>query len=177
MEADRKQATSIELAALLMDAVCAPATQEEEALRQLTVQLRVDLGRTRSELMFLRAFAVDFATSMTLGAGPERQAIQERYLQHWERLDREVGGGLLADLRARLEYYTEALDQPGREPTGLKGMMGRAFARCCGDGPAVQELAFLGGEMFGAVFDEIAGLLQDVEIVFCQAGGWDGVPQ
>jgi hypothetical protein len=177
MRTDKKQASSIELAALLMDAVCAPASQEEEALRQLAAQLRVDLSRTRSELMFLRAFAVDFATSMALGAGPERQAIQERCYQHWERLDREVGGGLLTDLKARLEYYTEVLDQPGREPTGLKGMMGRAFAHCCGDGPAVQELAFLGGEMFGAVFDEIAGLLQDVEIVFRPTGGWDGVPQ
>lgn len=177
MRADRKQASSIELAALLMDAVCAPASQEEDALRQLTAQLRVDLSRTRSELMFLRAFAVDFAASMALGAGPEHQAIQECYYQHWERLDHQVGGGLLTDLKARLEYYTEVLDQPGREPTGLKGMMGRAFARCCGDGPAGQELAFLGGEMFGAVFDEIADLLQDVEIVFSPAGGWDGVPQ
>lgn len=165
MSASRKEATPIELAALLMDTVCAPTPQEQDALGELAAQLQVDLGKMQIELMFLRAFAVDFAIDMALGAGLERQAIRAHYYRHWERISQETGEEVLADLQARLNFYAEALEEPGQDPTSLKGTIGRAFALCCGEGSTVQELALLGGEMFGALFDEIAELLQEVDIV------------
>jgi len=174
MEPSRKEATPIELAALLMDVVCTPSEPEQAPLRELATHLQVDLGRIQSELMFLRAFAVDFATTMTLGYGPEQKTILERYYQHWERVGQEVGSDLLVDLQARLQVYTETVGSPEMNPAGLKGLLGQTFARCCQAGEAEAELAVLGGAMFGALFEEVTDLLQSVDIVLYTLGEGNG---
>ena len=174
MEFSRREATPIEIAALLMDAVCTPEEKEQAALNELADHLQVDLDQMQSELLFLRAFAVDFATAMALGQAPERQAILERYYLHWEQIDQEVGGGLLADLQARLQLYTETVGSHERAPAGLKGLVGRAFAQCCGGDEVEEELAVLGGEMFGALFEEVVDLLQEVDIALHASGGENG---
>lgn len=166
MESNRKEASPIEIAALLMDAVCTPTDAEQDALRELATHLQVDLERMQSELMFLRAFAVDFATSMTLGQSRAREEILSRYYQHWERIDREVGGGLTTDLQSRLQLYTENLDSSEGSAADLQGLIGGIFARCCGAAEAEGELVLLGGAMFGALFAEIADLLQEVDIAY-----------
>jgi len=164
MKADRKEASPIEIAALLMDAVCTPTDAEQDALRELASHLRVDLERMQSELMFLRAFAVDFATSMTLGQSREREEILGRYYQHWEGIDREVGGGLMTDLQSHLQLYTENLDSSEESVADLQELIGGIFARCCDAAEAEGELVLLGGAMFGALFAEIADLLREVDI-------------
>jgi len=165
MEPTRKEASPIEIAALLMDAVCSPADTEQDALRGLADHLQIDLERMQSELMFLRAFTADFAISMTLGQSRAREEILGRYYQHWEKIDREVGGQVMADLQSRLQLYTETLSSPEGVAADLQDLMGRIFAGCCDAAAGEGELAFLGGTMFGALFSEIADLLQEVDIV------------
>ena len=84
MDALRREATPVEIAALLMNAVCTPAEREQAALAELAEQIGVDLGHLQSELMLLRAFAVDFAMAMTLGQTLVRRAILMRIHQHWD---------------------------------------------------------------------------------------------
>ena len=174
MEFSRREATPIEIAALLMDAVCTPEEREQTALGELAAHLQIDLDQMQSELLFLRAFAVDFATAMALGQAPERQAILERYYLHWEQIDQEAGGGLLTDLQARLQLYTETVGSHERTPAGLKGLVGRTFARCCERDEVEEELTVLGGEMFGALFEEVVDLLQEVDIALNALGEENG---
>jgi hypothetical protein len=163
MEYSSKEATPIEIAAMLMDAACTSVQAEQEAVAALAAHLRVDLAQMQLELMFLRAFAVDFATSMTLGAGPEREAVLDCYYRHWDRIDQEVGG-VMEDLQVRLQTYMDAINSPEVEPTGLQEIAGRTFARCCQKEVEEQDLALFGGAMFGALYAEIATLLQEVDI-------------
>ena len=171
MEAPRREATPVEIAALLMDAVCTPTEREQTALAELAVRLGVDLGHLQSELMLLRAFAVDFATAMTLGQTPARRAILMRIYQHWERLDREVGAGLLEDLQEHLALYGEAVGTVGGDKAGLSALVGRAFAQCCRGGEHGEDLALLGGSMFGAFFEEIADLLDNLDVALAPGEG------
>ena len=74
----KRQATPVELAALLMDAACRSSDAEESALRKLAEFFKLDLHGMLDELMFLRAFTVDFAIAITLGDGPEKEQILAR---------------------------------------------------------------------------------------------------
>ena len=171
MDALRREATPVEIAALLMNAVCTPAEREQAALAELAEQVGVDLGHLQSELMLLRAFAVDFAMAMTLGQTLVRRAIFMRIYQHWERLDREVGAGLLEDLQDRLVLYSEAIGTVVGDKAGLSGLIGRAFAQCCAGGERGGDLALLGGSMFGAFFEEIADFFDDLDVVLAPGEG------
>ena len=165
MKTPRREATPIEIASLLMDAVCTRAEREQAALAELVVHLGVDLGHLQSELMFLRAFAVDFAMVMTVGQTPESRAILMRIHQHWERLDREVDAGLLEDLQDRLALYGKEVGTMAGDKGGLSGQVGRAFAQCCRGGERGEDLALLGGSMFGAFFEEIANIFDELDVV------------
>ena len=169
----RKEATPVEIAVLLMDAVCTPSAQEQEALSELAAFLRLDPAQLQTELMFLRAFAADFATSLTLGQSREREAILGHYYRHWERIDRQVGG-VMADLQIRLQFYTNAVSALEAHPAGLQEQLGYAFVECCQAGEAEKDLVVLGGTMFGALFAEIADLLQEVDIVLRDGEGEAG---
>lgn len=161
----KKQATSVELAALLVDTVRVPGSGEQEALRELAEFLGVERGSMESELMFLRAFAVDFATFMALGDAPERVAITERFYQHWETISDEVDASVFDDLQDRISYYNEAIhsDSGG---SGLTAQIGLAFSERCGvDEEGGEDLAMLGGSMFVALFEEVSDLLSGIDIV------------
>lgn len=162
----KKQATPVELGALLMDTACRPSGAEESALRELAEFLDVDLQGMLAELMFLRAFSVDFALQITLGEGPERQAILAAYYQHWEMVGNEAGIDIADELQNRLQYYLESTDADEGAGSGLTGQVGFAFAtRLVGSGEWRDDLAMLGGSMFAALFEEVTELIQEVEIV------------
>ena len=171
MPENRKEATPIEVAALMMDAVCTPSDREEEALRELAAHLQVPLETIQSELLYLRAFAVDFATSVTMPESPEKNAVVERYNGHWGLIGKEAGEGVLEDLELRLRAYAEAVSSSAPNPEGLRGLVGKVFARICAAAVNLpghasgEELAFLGGAMFAALFDEMADLFDSVDIV------------
>lgn len=157
----------MELAALLVDTVCVPGSGEQEALGELAGFLGVERGSMESELMFLRAFAVDFATVMALGDAPERLAITERFYHHWETISEQVDASVFDDLQDRLSYYTEAIHSDGAG-AGLTAQIGLAFAERCNAGEeeeGSEDLAMLGGSMFVALFEEVSDLLNGIDIV------------
>lgn len=165
MPSTRRQATPVELAALLVEAVCVPDSSEEDAVEELAQFAEVPASAVLSELMFVRAFAVEFGAETTLGDSEEKRAIFERYYQHWEMLADKTDGNLLEDLQERLEYYTDAVHLPS-QVSGLTGQIGVAFAaRCHSDPQGREDLAMLGGSLFAALFEEIAELLQSIEIL------------
>ena len=166
----KNQATPVELAALFMDTACRPSGAEENALSQLAEYLDIDLSGMLAELMFLRAFSVDFAIQITLGeGGKEKEAILAHYYQHWEMVGNEADVDITEDLRDRLHYYLEATQSPEGAGSGLTQQVGLAFATRLvggrGGGDGLEDLAVLGGSMFAALFDELTKLLEDVEIV------------
>ena len=173
VETPKKEATPVELSALLMDAVCTPSERERVALGELAGHLGVELGQLQSELMFLRAFALDFAIGLALGEGPEQRAILVHLHQHWERLDKDIGAGLLQDLEHRFALYGEEVGSSGGDSTGLSGLVGRVFARCCQSESQGEDLALLGGSMFSAFFAEIADLFEEIEVVLISGEGVD----
>lgn len=171
MATPAKEATPIEISALLMDAVCTPAEREQAALDELANHLGIRVGHLQSELMFLRAFAVDFAIALTLGQTPARQAIMTRIDQHWQRLDNEVGAGLLEDLQDRLTRYRDEVGSTESGSTGLSGLVGRIFAQCCQGGDQGEDLSLLGGSMFAAFFAEVADFFEEIEVVLLPGEG------
>ena len=171
----KQQATPGELAVLMVETVCVSASGEREALQELADFLQVERSRVESELMFLRAFAVDFATTMALGDSPERMAISALFYEHWEAVSDQAGTVVLDDLQDRIGYYTEVIHAPEDVYQGLAGQVGAAFAACCragGDGTeeeGQEEAAMLGGSMFAALFDEVSEMLSGLDIVLYES--------
>jgi len=166
MPSTKRQATPVELAALLMEAVCVAGSSEQEAVEEMAQIVEVPAQAMFSELMFLRAFAVEFGAEMALGDSEEKRAIFERYYQHWEMVGDKTDSNLMDDLQERLEYYTNAVHAPTSEVSGLTGQIGVAFAaRCRAQDEGREDLAMFGGSLFAAMFDEIAELLQGIEIL------------
>ena len=171
MDARNQEATPIEIAALLMEAVCTPAEQEQDALGQLAAHLGVELPVIQAELMYLRAFAVDFATAMALSESPEKEAIEANYYHHWDRIAQEAGAEVLDDLRQRLDFYTGVVNDSAASTNLLKDQIGQAFAWYCQVGESNPDLAVLGGAMFAAFFDEVVDLFDRVDIVLYEGNG------
>ena len=148
-----------------MDTVCGAAAAGDAAVAELAEFLRLPAEQLQGELMFVRAFAVDFAAAMTLGESAERQEIQARYYEHWDRVASQAGGDVLADLDHRLQYYAGAVGDAAAG-AGLAAQVGEAFAALCRaqEGGAA-ELAVLGGSMFAALFEEVCDLLSTIDIV------------
>ena len=170
----KKNATPIEIGALLMETVCVSGASEQPALEELAEYLGTPLGRMQSELLFLRAFAVDFALNMSLGDGPARWAIADQYYRHWETVAEGAGEDTIDGLEEHLNYYTEVVNTSHIGTAGLTEQVGMAFASRClstadedGDSPSgsSSDLAMLGGSMFVALFDEVSDILTQVEIV------------
>ncbi|HIG16751.1 MAG TPA: hypothetical protein EYQ31_05370, partial [Candidatus Handelsmanbacteria bacterium] len=59
-DTSRKQASPVELAALLAESVCVPGEGEQEAVGELAAALQVNADVLAEELLYLRAFAADF---------------------------------------------------------------------------------------------------------------------
>lgn len=148
-----------------MDTVCGPAASGDEAVAELSAFLELPAERLQGELMFVRAFAVDFAAAMALGDSEEKGALFAHYYEHWEGVSSQAGPDLMADLDHRLQYYAEAVREDAGG-AGLTSQVGRAFALLCqpeeGGG---EELVVLGGSMFAALFEEVCDLLSSIDIV------------
>lgn len=148
-----------------MDAICLPAEREQDALRALTGALGVELGQVQSELMFLRAYAADLAFATALADESARLDLQTRLYRHWQRLESDAEMGLSEDLQDRLALYAQAAGGQQKGFGSLRDAVGSAFARCCADGDINADLAYLGGAMFAAFYDEVCGFLEAVEPV------------
>ena len=161
----RNQATPVELSALLVECVCVPGAGEQEAVGQLAEALHVQPDTLAEELLYLRAFAVDFAVLMSLGDAPAKDHILSRYYEHWQRIDEEAEGARAA-LEERLQGYAAVVGEvaPGG---GLARQLGIALAaRVSVDaGDAAVELMVFGARLFAVLYDEVTSLLTEVDIL------------
>lgn len=162
-EEDPRQATPVELAAVLMDAVCRTTVQEKDSIEQLALTLDANAGRIVSELMYLRAFAVDLALEVELGDDSGRDYIMGHYSSHWARIDDQVPG-TVTELSEHLDRYREAVRHPAGQGR-LGESVGAMFADRCRVESGRSDLALFGAAMFTSLYDEVARLLADVELV------------
>jgi hypothetical protein len=168
------QVAPIELAAVLMDAICTPAEREREAIEELTDYLGMDVEQVQSELVFLRAFAVDLAVTTALGQDEGRDTMQRYLHQNWQRLESESGNPLADDLYERFEVYARMASNSNPQPGGLRGAVGQVFAHCCNAGERAADMALLGGAMFAAFYEEICQLFDSVDLVVSPEDESDG---
>lgn len=166
---NRREASPVELAALLADSVLVPGPGEQDAVQQLGQALAVPADRISEELMFLRAFAVDFAVLMSLGDAPAKDQILGGYYEHWRRIDAEAEGAMEA-LEERLRDYAALVGsiEPGQG--GLGRQVGQALAVRCGVQAGIEagELMVFGARLFAVLYDEVTQLLTDVDIVLLE---------
>lgn len=162
----RNQATPVELSALLVECVCVPGAGERAAVGQLAAALQVQPEAIAEELLYLRAFAVDFAVLMSLGDAPAKDQILSHYYQHWQRIDEEAEGARAA-LEERLQGYAAIVGEVAPGGGGLARQLGIGLAaRIDVDaGDAAAELMIFGARLFAVLYDEVTSLLTEVDIL------------
>ncbi|MEE2659504.1 MAG: hypothetical protein VX733_13440 [Candidatus Latescibacterota bacterium] len=160
---ERRPVTTAEVATLLIETVCVSGDSETQALAELADALAVSAELLISEMLFLRAFTVEFALTLTLAEGHGREQVEAHYGQHWERIDHESGEQVVPALEEHLQFYGEIVGEGQASALGLATSVGVAFAQRCGAGDT-QELVLLGGRMFGALLEEVSALLTEAEI-------------
>ena len=166
----RKQATPVELSALLVECVCVPGPGEQEAVRPLAAAVQVSPEAISEELLYLRAFAVDFAVLMSLGDAPAKDQILSLYYEHWQRID-EQAAGTRAALEERLQGYAAVVGDVTPGHGGLARQLGLALVGHIGADPgsaagdAAGELMIFGARLFAVLYDEVTSLLTEVDIL------------
>lgn len=177
---DNKQATAVELSALLVECVCVPGPGEGQAVAALASALAMRPEVIAEELLYLRAFAVDFAVLMSLGDAPAKDQILSRYYEHWDRIDREAEGTRDA-LEQRLRDYAGVVGDVEPGAGGLARRLGIALAAFCGnsngsppaepasgDNQAAAELMVFAARLFAALYDEVTSMLTEVDIILLE---------
>jgi hypothetical protein len=165
----RKQATPVELAAILAESVFVPGEGERQAVEKLAELLEVKADVISEELLYLRAFAVDFAVLMSLGDSPAKDQILSGYYEHWQRIDADAPG-TMEILEERLRDFAAIVGDIELGAGGLTRQLGITLAaRCQVDaGPAAGELMVFGGRLFAVLYEELTALLTEVEIVLLE---------
>lgn len=165
---DNKQATPVELSAILVECVCVAGPGEPEAVAALASSLQLRPDAIAEELLYLRAFAVDFAVLMSLGDAPAKDQILSRYYDHWDRIDAEAEG-TRAVLEQRLLDYAAVVGDVEPGHGGLGRQLGIALAAHCGvadnGGDASGELMVFAARLFAVLYDEVTSLLTEVDII------------
>lgn len=105
-----------------------------EDTRDIIVRLQKILDglltdRAYFEIIFLRAFAVDYITTVTLGDSPKRNAILDAYYELFKNTatSSPTGPVVLEGLLSRLHVYAEAVDNSSDED--VSWTVGKTFAQ------------------------------------------------
>lgn len=170
-EPPQRQATAIELSAVLFQAVVIPGAGEQEAAASVATALDVPTAHVQLELLHARAFAVEMALRVGLSDTPAAQQLREQYaarLREQSGQEQEAAWELLQE---RLGMYEAAVETAAA--SGLATLVGNSFSRLFEPGPAAGpaaremagDLAHLGGRLFAALFEEVNGLLAEVELI------------
>ena len=154
----------IGLAGALSDAICVLSETEERALRELSRTLGVDWARLQSELVFLRASAVDLAAVTALGDGPLCDDLRQGIRDRWQRLAGRSGVDFEGEIDERTAPYGQVVSDPQKTSGSLRDAVGFVFSQCCTDGDPNADLAHLGGAMFAALYDEVYQLLEAIDL-------------
>ena len=115
--------------ALILLVLGKPSIAYQEALEALPAALKIGKQLFLEEMLYLRTFLGDYATTETLGRTPLRDAVLQAYdAQFLQRLGSTEGER--AKLNSRFLTYTKAVNTPHEH--GPPWMVGKAFAELCG---------------------------------------------
>ena len=139
------------------------ARDENDVDRQLLAGLPEDIDRTRvkSELRYLRAFAIEFAATQSTSNPEVRKAARDGFYAML-RLEVELSGAFsLETLDSRYVAYSKASQQ--NHHLGLPYCIGKEFATSCG-APDNIGLVLPAAHYFGVSCAMIAQRLKDVRL-------------
>lgn len=120
-----------------------------------------DKERASTELLFLSAFAVDFATQLVVGPSEELQALVSEYAAHLKKC--LTPDGWLA-LQQRLACYAEPARAMGASgPDGMR-KVGEAFAELCGHEPWDWDVVVPATVFLAATIEGVTEYLGAIEI-------------
>ena len=161
----KRQATAIELSAVLVQIVVVPGASEAEAVQSLAQELGVPAGMVQLELLYARAFAIDMAFKVSLGEGREADQLRAQYTARLRQADTDPEIDAWALMQERLATYASVVD--AEDAADLASTVGRCFAMTFGQAaaPMAGDLVHLGGRLFVTLFEEVSALLTEVELV------------
>jgi hypothetical protein len=119
----------------------------------------VDRERVRDEIGCLKAWAIDYATWVTLGDSAETKAVLDAYYSH---LRSTMPAEVYEVLYNRGEFYAQAVNGP--KPNGTAGAVGAAFAMLCSHELDI-EMKLLGADLFVNTIDLVSGFLKSYRII------------
>ena len=162
----KKKATASEVAEALM-VVSAAQEQLDEDVAEIK-RIQPDLSDEKcafitKNLMFLRAFAADFATSMTLGESREKLAVLDAFSAHWDDWERDSGLPFRQEMERCFEIYTNAIKES--HPNGPAWQVGKAFSRICTGQEHDLDLVMLGNVHFASTYNKISNVKRKFKIV------------
>ena len=124
----------------------------------------MDWARLQSELVFLRASAVDLAAVTALGDGPFCDDLRHGIRDRWQRLAGRSGVDFEGEIDERIAPHGQVVSDPQKTSGSLRDAVGFVFSQCCTDGDPNADLAHLGGAMFAALYDEVHQLLEAIDL-------------
>ena len=118
----------------------------------------------KNELFFLRVFAIDYATALTLGETQTTQTILNVFYSHLlaKALGLPSGHEHWSLLATRLEEYGVVVRESDQDSLPLH--IGQAFARACGC-PMALTLCLLGTLHFAGLLTGVSGFLREFHVV------------
>lgn len=159
----RRQATAIELSAMLFQAVVVAGPGEREAAESLAQALGAPTAMVQLELLHVRAVAVEMALQVGLNDGPAATQLRAQYADRWREEETQDSAEAWELLQERLQDYAAAVE--AADASGLEATVGRCFASLFGPNEMAGDLAHLGGRLFGALLKEVSDLLTEVELI------------
>lgn len=126
--------------------------ETERQFGKYFVRAEVNREIMRNEILYLQAFAVDFATAKTLGNfTPKTNAVLDAYFKYWKEMaiKGELGSATYENLESRLLVYMKAINTPYRKTPYQNPiqMVGNAFSKFCDRED--MSLVLVGADIFG----------------------------
>lgn len=125
----KKKLTPAELAQVFFEML----EPKESALRELDkeflAQHHIDEGRFRDEMLYLKAFAIDYSIHTITGDHPKGQALRAAFMDIWLRGARTSPAQkkFFDGFVERLKIYGDAVRADGEEPGTVKLALPGAF--------------------------------------------------
>ena len=169
----RRQATAIELSAVLVQIVVEPGAGEAEMVQSLAQELGVPAGMVQLEMLHARAFAIDMALKVSLGEGREADQLRDQYAARLRAADADPDVDAWDLMQDRLETYASVVD--AQDAADLASTVGRCFAGTFGQAaaPMAGDLMHLGSRLFGTLFEEVSALLAEIELIEVESDDFD----
>ncbi len=160
-----RQLVPAELAAILLQTIYTSSPQEDQVVNHLILSLEHRTDTIKTELVFLRAFAVDMAIATVLGNNQERHILLDSLYVQWALATGQGHGAALETWHDSLAYYRQLVSNAAPNTTGLGSQLGQAYAqRCQVPIDTATDLILFGASIFQALFTGIVELLEAANV-------------